>query len=685
VLRETTRPGAVRLTDEAASDPQAAGTKAAALARAARAGLPVLPGFVLTTATVAAASDAAAAADAGAALWAELSEDGGRPLVVRSSSPAEDTAASSMAGRFTSVVDVRGWDAFVTAVDCVVASAREVGEEIGRDDVPMAVLVQPLLDARAGGVLFGVDPVTGRSDRRVVAAVSRAPEDLVSGVVTGARFELDRRGRQRAHERGDDDVRLRRRDRHALAQLADQVERLFGAPQDIEWAIDRGGVLHLLQSRPVTTAVAGVPSGPVLGPGPVAETFPDPLARLEQDLWIDPLRRAIGDVFTVLGIAGRSVLDRSPLAVVVDGRVAVDLDLFETAGRARWYQFGRRGRALRTAWRIGRLRAALPALGNDVVARADAILLDAPNAGGLTDRQLVAALVRAGDALASLHAHEMLVGLVLDPHGTRLTGSSVALRVLAQARREGLAEDDIPREHPVVMALVPPRVDPAVQLPPDVSIPPWSPGDEDRASVVREALRLRVRWVQELGARYAWELGERLARSDVLDRPDQVRCLPLESLELVVRDRAVPVRDRLDECEPSFDPLPARFRLSDRGRPIAVLDRHPHQGTGAGGGRKRGPVFVGAPADAPDGSVLVVATLDGRIAPVLPRLHGLVAETGSVLAHLAILAREAGVPTVVGLAGATGCLPPGAMVEVDGRTGAVTKLGSGADGSGRTS
>ena len=75
--------------------------------------------------------------------------------------------------------------------------------------------------------------------------------------------------------------------------------------------------------------------------------------------------------------------------------------------------------------------------------------------------------------------------------------------------------------------------------------------------------------------------------------------------------------------------------------------------------------------------MLVVSTLDSRIAPVLPRLHGLVAETGSVLAHLAILAREAGVPTVVGLANATTCCSsPSAVVEVDGATGAVTVIES---------
>jgi len=49
-----------------------------------------------------------------------------------------------------------------------------------------------------------------------------------------------------------------------------------------------------------------------------------------------------------------------------------------------------------------------------------------------------------------------------------------------------------------------------------------------------------------------------------------------------------------------------------------------------------------------------------------------VAETGSVLSHLAILAREAGVATVVGYTGATSDLPEGATVTVNGDTGQVS-------------
>ena len=64
----------------------------------------------------------------------------------------------------------------------------------------------------------------------------------------------------------------------------------------MEWAIDAIGELWLLQSRPVTTEIEGAPRGPLYGPGPVAETFPAPLTRLEQDLWVPPLREAVREV-----------------------------------------------------------------------------------------------------------------------------------------------------------------------------------------------------------------------------------------------------------------------------------------------------------------------------------------------------------------------------------------------------
>ena len=658
-----------------AAEPDVAGAKAAALARALAAGFPVLPGFVLTTSATELVSRRLPVPPEVRAAWDELSRGGRRSLVVRSSSTVEDLAGSSMAGRFTSVIDVSGWDAFREAVDEVVRSAAGEGVD---SSAPMAVLVQPLLDARIGGVLFGVDPVTGRSDRMVAAVGVGAPGPLVAGEVAGDRYELDAAGRVHRHVPGAGGAALARHERRALVGLGSRSAATFGAPQDVEWAVDRHKRLWLLQSRPVTTEVTGVPAGPVLGPGPVAETFPEPLWPLEEGLWVAPLRRALRTVFELVGAAPRAALDASPLVTCVDGRVAADLELFGDVvpdHRLASVDPRPRIRRLRASWRVGRLRAALPSLAEDLLATTDAELLAVPPLEDLTDRQLLALLGRAGQALEAVHGHEVLLGLLVTRQAPRFTGASVALRVLANARATGLGDEEVAARHPVVLALVPPHVQPSPPLPMVEPAGDWSPlPTGDRAALLREALRLRVRWLQELSGRAAWTLGQRLAERGTLDAPSDVRAVSLDDLLALVSRRAV--RWEVGPGLPTeLPPLPARFRLTDRGRPVATrVPRRPEAGTAAGGGRGRGPVFSGRGAP-PQGSVLVVRTLDTGIAPHLPRLAGLVAETGSVLAHLAILARELEVPTVVGVLDAVERFPPGTVVTVDGTTGEVVVEG----------
>src|SRR5215218_551813 len=104
--RSRGRPTVLGLDDPSADDVDLVGAKAASLARSRRAGMPVLPGFVLSTAFDARSLDAAddATGDGAAArdAWRALSDDGSTPLVVRSSATKEDTEASSMAGVFVS-------------------------------------------------------------------------------------------------------------------------------------------------------------------------------------------------------------------------------------------------------------------------------------------------------------------------------------------------------------------------------------------------------------------------------------------------------------------------------------------------------------------------------------------------------------------------------------------------------
>ena len=119
----------------------------------------------------------------------------------------------------------------------------------------------------------------------------------------------------------------------------------------------------------------------------------------------------------------------------------------------------------------------------------------------------------------------------------------------------------------------------------------------------------------------------------------------LDHVESVATKRAVVVPKLVAIHEHTFGtPLPARFQLSDLGRPIAAqFAPEVGGGTGAGGGTATGPVTYDVD-DPPTGSVLVTTTLSPGLGPLLPRLAGIVSETGSVLSHLAILAREAGVP-----------------------------------------
>ena len=111
---------AVELSDSAALDPTLVGAKAANLAQAARAGLPVLTGFTLTTTATGDPSAPhwppnATVEPALRQLWQQLHGDE-HGLVVRSSSTVEDIGASSMAGQFKSVSGVVGWARFVAAV-----------------------------------------------------------------------------------------------------------------------------------------------------------------------------------------------------------------------------------------------------------------------------------------------------------------------------------------------------------------------------------------------------------------------------------------------------------------------------------------------------------------------------------------------------------------------------------------
>lgn len=688
------------LEDAEAADPALAGSKAAALATSIARGLPVIPGLVVTTRAhhdylTAGGTFDTSLEEALRGAWDSLAAGAEIPLVVRSSSTVEDVAASSMAGRFRSVLDVRTFERFLEAVSSVWASAGEVSAtDAGAsgtdpDPHPMGVLVQRYLTPDRAGVMFGVDPVTGERTSIVVDAVVGGADKLVSGRVAAQHYVISRSGRLLAvdHQpvhlgRYPGERLLHAGELFSLARLARATERAFGSPQDVEWAITTDGTLWLLQSRPVTATAATAPtSGPVLGPGPLAETFPDPLGELEIDLWVRPLEAGVVDAFTETGAVSASRLARSPVVVTAHGRVAADLELLGFVGRRtglRRLDPRPAARQIRVAWRTGQLRARLPQRTRLLVTETDRWLAEA-DLGQASAQQLLDLLGGAVSRLRELHHAEALASSLLPPAAR--TATSLALEVTADSQYQ--PEDPaLLRRHPILLSLAPPSLQGRVPGPPvSPGLTRSSPGQGRMPAPLaeRERLRLRARWVQELTVYAARALGRVLSARGLLNRPGDVSLFTLDELKALVAE-ARPPADLAErhgrELALAFSPpLPAEFRLGEHGEVVAVARRGARPtgfGTPAGGGRGVGIVSHGSVRRPPSpGDILVVRTLDPGLAGWLPGLGGLVSETGAALSHLAILAREHEVPTVVAVPDALVRFAPGTRLFVDGGTGEV--------------
>jgi pyruvate,water dikinase len=215
-----------------------------------------------------------------AAAYAALGEGA---VAVRSSATAEDLEFASFAGQQDTYLNVVGADAVRDAVRRCWASLwneravlYRAQQRVGARGVRLAVVVQRLVDARVAGVLFSANPLTGRRREAVIDASLGLGEAIVAGAVNPDHFVVDT-GRRRILERrlGDKQVAIRPAasggvervtgagaeggaclgDEQvlALAALGAGVEARYGAPQDLEFAVDASGKIWLTQARPITT------------------------------------------------------------------------------------------------------------------------------------------------------------------------------------------------------------------------------------------------------------------------------------------------------------------------------------------------------------------------------------------------------------------------------------------------
>ena len=219
--------------------------------------------------------------------YAILEEKTGRPgvpVAVRSSGEAEDLADASFAGQYDTYLWIVGTDTVVHHVracwasmfgDAALSYRAGDGAAAGGDGI--CVGIQQMVEARAAGVMFTLDPLNGDRSKIVMEACWGLGEGVVKGDVTPSRFTVDKvtleivqrdivpQAEEYRFDPSSGSVGLmplapeqgqaaciEDAEALALARLAKRIEGHRGAAQDIEWAIGADGEVRVLQVRPET-------------------------------------------------------------------------------------------------------------------------------------------------------------------------------------------------------------------------------------------------------------------------------------------------------------------------------------------------------------------------------------------------------------------------------------------------
>ncbi len=313
------------VSQDQATKVQEVGGKAAALARLAKAGFNPPAFFVIRTAAFEVDQPIDGLDDAVTAL-------GTGPFAVRSSARQEDGAEHSHAGQFDTVLNVAAGDVGQAAGQVWRSGFSDTVETYrtlksgGAAEGP-AVIVQCMIDAQAAGVAFSADPVSGLRGKVVISAIAGLGERLVSGEEDGEDWTV-----ATTVEGPENPQVLSKEQAMQVAELARKAEATFGAPQDIEWAIDADG-LHILQSRPITTALLPPPQTDtaltIFDNSNIVESYPGMVSPLTYSFAVHVYARVYRAFMALLGVSDTTIEANASIfgnmLGRVDGRVYYNL------------------------------------------------------------------------------------------------------------------------------------------------------------------------------------------------------------------------------------------------------------------------------------------------------------------------------------------------------------------------
>ncbi len=203
-------------------------------------------------------------------------------VAIRSSALGEDLPGTSFAGQYRSELNVskenlvHAYKEVVASKYSITAMTYRLNRGIRDEDVSMCAGCMEMAAALSGGVMYSRNPINIRDDAVVINANWGLPKSVVDGSVAADLFVVSRgdpmvirrknisvkerkfvcrpeEGVCRLDITGEESGLQSLSDEKALelARIAERLEKYYGRPQDIEWAVERDGSIVLLQCRPL--------------------------------------------------------------------------------------------------------------------------------------------------------------------------------------------------------------------------------------------------------------------------------------------------------------------------------------------------------------------------------------------------------------------------------------------------
>lgn len=598
----------------------------------------------------------------------------GEPVVIRSSSLAEDSETTSFAGIHDSFVNIHGEESILDHVRMVWASLwsdrailyrRELGLDI--ESSAMAVLIQSMVVGRKSGVVFSRDPEN--AEVTIIEAVPGLNQGMVDGTVPPDRWRVERssgkvikyfpaaRDKISLPEKqgvalfdlsGREEDTLSDEEVHEIFRGAISIEDLFGKPQDIEFTFDDGD-LYFLQSRPITTLEEEDERGWYRSLRRSFENLRSLRDTIESDI-IPSMVKAARELESM----NLQIVDNKELASEIERRKLV-LDDWEGAYHDFLIPFAHGMRLFGEVYnKIVRPKdphqfIELLATGNMLSTRRNQALMKIARMA-VHDIDLLDQL-KKGTVEDSKVKEE--IELIVREMGGRLKGSQLNIRglyrIIAQMAEmgevgfEGSKDiDELERDF----------------------LSNFSEEDLERGRQLLDLGRASYRLRDDDNLLLGRIEGELLRAIDegrmrVLTYRTGEEDLSMMDVVTLLRDPKAELEGRVTIREDE-KPLPSRQLV---GQPAIK---------GIATGRARVIIEENQLFDFQKGEVLVCDSLDPNMTFVAPLCAAIVERRGGMLIHGAIIAREYGIPCVTGIPNATEVINTGDTITVDGFLGIVT-------------